>query len=299
MTGFSLLCFALGIVSCADVPRFDADRAFGDLIKQCDFGPRTPNSRAHEEAEDFLFSTLSSTTAFCRRQRFEYYDSLDNVTLRLTNIIASYNPKADRRILLCAHWDSRPRSENDPDTNKQNLPVLGANDGASGVAVLLELGRVFKNKAPPLGVDIVLFDGEDYGRNDRQAGWFLGSYYFARNLGSYRPRLAILLDMVGDSDLQIYREAISEKYAGQVNDYIWMIARETAAIAFVDSVNHTVADDHVPLLAHGVKAIDIIDFDYPCWHTQEDTPDKCSSQSLAVVGNVILAAVFDKRMRKF
>jgi Zn-dependent M28 family amino/carboxypeptidase len=265
---------------------------------QCDFGPRTPNSQAHEKAGDFLFTTLSSTTSFCRRQRFEYYDSLDNVTLKLTNIIASYNPKADRRILLCAHWDSRPRSENDPDTNKHNLPVLGANDGASGVAVLLELGRVFKNKAPPLGVDIVLFDGEDYGRNDRQAGWFLGSDYFARNLGSYRPRLAILLDMVGDSHLQIYREAFSEKYAGQVNDYIWMIAREAAAIAFIDSVNHTVADDHLSLLAHGVKAIDIIDFDYPYWHTQEDTPDKCSSQSLAVVGNVILAAVFDKRMRK-
>jgi len=286
-------------VYCSRVPRFDSRRAYDDILTQCSFGPRAPNSEAHDLAEDYLFSTLSATTELCRRQHFEYHDSLTGNTLQLTNIIASYNPNARRRIMLCAHWDSRPRSENDPDSGKRELPVPGANDGASGVAVLLEIGRILQRRTPSVGVDIVLFDGEDYGRNGEVAGWFLGSEHFAKNLGSYRPRLAILLDMIGDRDLQICREVISERNAGELNDYIWKIARESGSSAFIDSVNHTVYDDHVPLISRGIKAVDIIDFDYPYWHTQEDTPDKCSPHSLEIVGQVILSAIFDKRIEEF
>jgi len=176
---------------------------------------------------------------------------------------------------------------------------MGANDGASGVAVLLELGRLFKDNPPPLGVDIILFDGEDWGRNGEKAGWFLGSEHFAVNLGTYRPRAAILLDMVGDKDLRIYREAYSDLYAKELTDYVWNIAREAGSAAFVDSVKHAVSDDHIPLLTRRIQAIDIIDFDYPYWHTQEDTPDKCSPGSLGIVGEVVLRAVFDRRMLKF
>jgi glutaminyl-peptide cyclotransferase len=240
-----------------------------------------------------------ATTELCRKQKFVYFDSTTGQTLNLTNIIASYNPGSTRRILLCAHWDSRPRCDQDPDTTLARLPVLGANDGASGTAVLLEMGRLFKKSPPPIGVDIVLFDGEDYGLKDEEKGWFLGSTYFARNLNGYRPRLAILLDMIGDKDLKIYREAISQKYAGDLNDYIWGIAREIAAPAFVDSVKHVVSDDHVPLLSAGIKAADIIDFDYPWWHTHLDSPDKCSPQSLAEVGRVLVAAIYNKRIEKF
>ena len=217
----------------------------------------------------------------------------------MVNIIASYNTKSQQRILLCAHWDSRPRAEKDPDSTKRDLPIIGANDGASGTAVLLELGRIFKQYQPKIGIDIVLFDGEDYGISGRDDGWFLGSYYFAQNLGGYRPRAAILLDMVGDRELGIYREAYSQKYAGDLNDYIWQIAQEIASPVFIDSLKHAVADDHVPLLANGVKAIDLIDFDYTYWHTQEDTPDKCSAASLKAVADVILAAIFDDRITKF
>jgi hypothetical protein len=127
----------------------------------------------------------------------------------------------------------------------------------------------------------------------------MGSRHFAESLQGYRPRLAILVDMVGDSDLQIYKEAISQRYAGDLNDYIWNIARDIGIDAFIDSVKHAVNDDHVPLLYSGIKAVDIIDFDYPYWHTREDTPDKCSPESLAKVGKVIVAAVFNEEIRRF
>ncbi len=217
----------------------------------------------------------------------------------MTNVIASYNPKMKKRIMLCAHWDSRPRADQDPDSILAHQPIPGANDGASGVAILLEMGRLFSMQPPPVGVDIVLFDGEDYGLAGEEKGWFLGSTRFARNLGGYRPRMAILLDMVGDKDLQIYRESISQRYAGEINDYIWSVAKEIGSTAFIDSVKHSVSDDHIPLLSSGIKAIDIIDFDYPYWHTHEDTPDKCSPQSLEAVGRVLVAAIYNKRIEKF
>lgn len=201
--------------------------------------------------------------------------------------------------MLCAHWDSRPRAENDPDSVKGRLPIIGANDGASGVAVLLEIARCLKEKSPAIGVDIVLFDGEDWGISGREDGWFLGSKYFAANLGAYRPRLAILLDMVGDADLKIPREAISQQYAGHINDFIWKIARENNSTVFVDSVGKGILDDHVPLLSRGIRAINIIDFNYPYWHTQQDTPDKCAPASLAAVGNVLWAALQSKEIEKF
>jgi glutaminyl-peptide cyclotransferase len=296
-----LLAFLLLICACAakQPPPFDGARAYSDLIAQCEFGPRAPNTDAHNKAAEFLFESLNATADLCRRQPFTYYDTLTNTKLELVNIIASYNSQSQRRILLCAHWDSRPRADKEPDSLRRNEPISGANDGASGTAILLELGRIMKTRQPEIGVDLVLFDGEDYGLNGREDGWFLGSYYFARHLGGYRPRAAILLDMVGDKDLGIYREAYSEKYAGDINNYIWQIAKEMNVTAFVDSIKHAVSDDHVPLLSAGIKAIDLIDFDYPYWHTQSDTPDKCSPASLKAVGDVISAAIYDKRITKF
>ena len=201
--------------------------------------------------------------------------------------------------MLCAHWDSRPISDMDPDSSKRELPILGANDGASGVAVLLEMSRLLKDHRPPVGVDLVFFDGEDYGTDKWPGGWFLGSKYFADNLGGYRPRLALLIDMIGDKNLQIYREGISQEYAGDLNDYIWNTAADLGARDFIDEVRDTISDDHVPLLSKGIKSIDIIDFDYPYWHTQEDTPDKCSAESLGEVGRVLTAAIFDPRIEDF
>lgn len=298
---FYIIILILALFACGRKPSFNATRAFADLTTQCGFGSRVPNSDAHSKAEEFLFNSLKGTTDLCRRQPFTYFDSLSGQTLVLANIIASYNQSADRRIMLCAHWDSRPRSDFDPDSTKRSLPILGANDGASGVAILLELGRIFQKNPPPVGVDLVLFDGEDWGLNgsENEEGWFLGSKFFAQNLKGYRPRFAILLDMVGDSDLHIYREGISQKYSGEINDYVWEIAKEDHATAFVDSLKHTVSDDHVPLLSNGIKAIDIIDFDYPYWHTQADTPDKCSPQSLETLAKVLISAIYNKKIKTF
>lgn len=294
-----VLLFQFLLAACSKPPAFDGRRAFADLEKQCSFGPRVAGTDAHRLAGEYLLGSLKQTTDICRLQQFAVYDSVARTERRMFNIIASYYPKSDKRIMLCAHWDSRPYSDNDPDSTKRNIPINGANDGASGAALLLEVGRILKDKQPPVGVDIVLFDGEDYGTEGWPGGWFLGSKYFASTLQGYRPRAAILVDMIGYSDLSIYREAISDRFAGDLNDYIWKIASETGASSFMNSVKDTVSDDHIPLLSAGIKAIDIIDLDYPYWHTQEDTPDKCSPESLAEVGRVIVAAIFDKRITDF
>jgi Zn-dependent M28 family amino/carboxypeptidase len=286
-------------LSCSERPRFDSERAFGDLESICSFGPRIADTEPHLEAGKYIYKSLKETTDKCRIQRFSVYDSVFNVNRNMFNIIASYYPDSKKRIMLCAHWDSRPVSDKDTVAGNYYLPVLGANDGASGVAVLLEMARILKDHKPPVGVDIVLFDGEDYGSDEWSSGWFIGSTYFAAQMGGYRPRLALLIDMVGDKDLQIHREAISEAYAPDLNDYIWQVASELESTVFINSVKDTVSDDHVPLLSRGIKTIDIIDFDYPYWHTQQDTPDKCSAESLGEVGRVLVAAIFDERIEDF
>jgi glutaminyl-peptide cyclotransferase len=285
--------------SCDRRPVFDGQRAFSDLVTQCSFGPRVAGTEAHGKTAEFLLASLRETTDICRVQKFSVFDSLAGQKREMTNIIASYYPDQKKRTLICAHWDSRPYSDQDPDSSKHSLPVPGANDGASGTALLLEIGRLLKDFRPPVGVDIVLFDGEDYGTDDWLGGWLMGSRYFVMSNPQYRPRAAILVDMIGDSNLQIYREALSQKYAGDLNDYIWSIASEMGAGVFVDSVKYEVSDDHVSLLLKGIKAIDIIDFDYPYWHTQQDTPDKCSPESLEMVGRVLAAAIYDDRITNF
>jgi len=286
-------------ISCSGQPQFDADRAFMDLEKICSFGPRIADTESHLKAGEYIYNSMRETTDICRIQRFSTFDSVFNINRNMFNIIASYCPESEKRIMLCAHWDSRPFSDMESDSSKMHLPVLGANDGASGAAVLLEMGRILKKHKPSLGVDIVFFDGEDYGSDEWPSGWLLGSKHFVQQLGGYRPRLALLVDMIGDEDLRIYREVISEKYARDLNDYIWQIAEEQGSSVFIDSVKHAVSDDHISLLSGGIKSIDIIDFDYPYWHTQEDTPDKCSAESLGEVGRVLTAAIYDERINDF
>lgn len=276
------------------VPLFNADNAFSYLKSQCDFGPRNPNSEGHQKCLKYLFDKLTETTDICRMQSFVYYDSVRRDTLILTNIIASYNPKSQRRVMLCAHWDCRPWADHEADSSLHDKPILGANDGASGVAVLLELANIFKKESPPLGVDIAFFDGEDYGKESQTDGWLLGSKYFVQNIGGYRPLLVVLLDMIGDSSLQIYKEQYSATYAGRYVDIIWKIAEFEKATHFLPQIKHSVYDDHIPFLQAGIPAVDIIDIDYDYWHTLEDTPDKCSTASLAEVGRVLARLIYDK-----
>ncbi len=273
------------------IPEFNADSAFEYLKKQVSFGARVPNTKAHEDCKNFLVAEISKYADAVNLQEFTHFYLGKN--FKLTNIIASFNLNSGYRILLCAHWDSRPYADEEKEASKKIQPVPGANDGASGVAVLLEIARLFKENPPPVGVDIVFFDGEDLGVSGDLENFCIGSKYFAKNKSpNYIPQFGILLDMVGDKNLEIYKEENSVRYAPDVVNYVWSIARELGINEFKESVKYSVYDDHIPLNEAGIRTIDIIDFDYPYWHTTEDTPDKCSPESLKKVGTVVLNVIY-------
>lgn len=274
---------------------FDEKRAFQYLTEQCEFGPRNPGSAGHLKAKNYLLDKLSQRSNLVKTQNFVYHDSVNNLDLELTNIIASFYPENNKRVLLAAHWDTRPFADKETDSTLWNKPILGANDGASGVAVLLEIANIISQAEPKYGVDIVFFDGEDLGESEDSGahGWCLGSKYFAKNIGNYRPQFGILLDMIGDKDLEIYKEGHSAAYAPRVVDLVWSNAKKLNLDCFCDSVKHSLIDDHVSLLEIGIPCIDIIDFDYPYWHTLSDTPDKCSPESLEKIGKLLIEVLYN------
>jgi glutaminyl-peptide cyclotransferase len=277
-------------------PPFDGAKAFSYLIAQTDFGPRNPNSSGHKQCLYYLENELKQYTPFVSLQRFNHKGY--NEILSLANVFAQFNPAASRRVLLVAHWDTRPRAEEDADPALRNKPIIGANDGASGVAVLLELARMMKENPPPIGVDILLTDGEDYG-DSRQDGnndlYFLGAKHFAKVKDpSYLPQYGILLDMVGDRDLQLPLEQNSMHFAPHLMDIVWTAAEELYVTQFVRIPGEAISDDHLPLNNAGIPTIDIIDFQYPHWHTHQDTPDKCSPESLEAVGRVVASVIYTK-----
>lgn len=213
----------------------------------------------------------------------------------MTNIIASFGLEKEERILLCAHWDTRPWADQDQTPENREKPILGANDGASGVAILLETARNIQKSEPRYGIDIILFDGEDAGIPGQSESYALGSQYFAKNKDiRYRPSFGILLDMVGDKDLQIYQEENSLEYAPQIVELVWNRAQKLVLPAFIPTPGYEVNDDHLPLIRVGIPCIDIIDFDYDYWHTLEDTPDKCSPESLEQVGMLVLSLLYEE-----
>lgn len=281
------------------IPRFDGSKAYNYLIAQTNFGPRVANTQAHRNCLQYLENELRQYADAVTLQSFsqKWYDGK---TLNLTNIIASFNQDASRRILLCAHWDSRPWADLDPDPKNRDKPILGANDGASGVAVLLEIARHLKAQPPTVGIDIVLFDGEDYGKESDLSNFLLGSRYFARNLPpGFSPMFGILLDMVGDAELEIPKERSSLRFAPDVIEMVWEAARDAGSTVFIDDVGPEVYDDHLPLNQAGIKTINLIDFHYPdashrYWHTLEDTPDKCSPQSLEEVGKTLMQLIYHR-----
>jgi glutaminyl-peptide cyclotransferase len=270
-----------------DLAHFDEAAAWTFLQAQVDFGPRNPGSSGHEACRQYLLARLEEYLGQPVSQDFVV--QVDQDTLSLSNIIATYNPAGSPHVLLCAHWDTRPRAEHDPDPAKVNDPIPGANDGASGVAILLELAHVLSTTTIPYRVSIVLFDGEDYGITLED--YLLGSSYYAAHLPSNPPTRGILLDMVGDKDLDIYQEQYSLLYASSVVNAIWTKAAALKETAFVPQVGYAIYDDHLPLNQAGVPTADLIDFDYPYWHTTQDTPDKCSPSSLGAVGRVVLATL--------
>ncbi|MHB1000900.1 MAG: M28 family peptidase [Armatimonadota bacterium] len=288
-------CSSKSISVQPDIPvtSFDAKNAFTILVKQCEFGPRPVGTPAHDQTRLYLIEELKKYARSVEMQDFNY--TLAGKSQPLSNIIARFGSTSANSILLSAHWDTRPTADRETDLSKRQTPIIGANDGASGVAVLLELARMFHDNPPVVPVTIVLFDGEDYGPTGDDM--FIGSRYFASKLPKPTGyRYGILLDMIGDKDLGIYREGNSQISAKPVVDKIWNTARGLGySRYFINSVKFTIIDDHIPLIEAGLPCADVIDFDYRPWHTTADTIDKCSPESLKVVGDTISKLVYSER----
>lgn len=253
---------------------FDGQLAYAHVLAQDGMGPRTPGSAAHAEFIVYAQKEFEKQGWDVSLQKTE------RMGHAITNILTTRQERPP--VLLMAHYDSRFYADNDPDPANHALPVPGANDGASGVAVLLELARVLPPDAP---VGILLVDTEDQG-NIAGWDWILGSRAFAEAL-DYQPEAVILLDMIGDADLNIYKERNSDP---ELTEQLWAAAKSLGYEQFfIPEYKYTMLDDHIPFVEKGIRAVDLIDFDYPYWHTLQDTPDKVSAQSLQIVGEVVLA----------
>lgn len=288
-----------------EVPAFRADSAYKFVEKQLENGPRIPNTEAHKKTRDFIVDKLrqyaGNNYVFIQEFKSEAYGE----DLELYNIIAAFNPTATDRIMLSAHWDTRPRA--DEDANNPDVPIDGADDGGSGVGVLLELARVFSENMPPVGVDVVLFDGEDYGFKDDLDKYFIGSRYWAKNppVPGYKPRFGILLDMVGSKDAVFYKEKYSMSIAPGLVNEIWDIAHKKGfKELFPKETGGPILDDHyivyndaripmIDIIHHTVNKDGRVQFPKH-WHTHNDNLDIIGTNTLDAVGQVLLEFIFNR-----
>lgn len=269
---------------------FDQDKAWAHLVNQVNFGPRVPNTKAHDDCEAYI---LNETKKYCddaHEQKFTHRWSKTGQVLPMENIIGTQNwANASVRIVLATHWDSRPEADQDPNPANRNTPIPGANDGASGVAVMLELMRVLKQDAPTVGVMYFFTDGEDLGPGEDEM--YLGSVYFADRLNEIKPppTYGILLDMIGSKNVSIPMEYNSVQAAPQLMNAFYNHAQLIGLGGTFPKVQgDQIDDDHLPLIDRGLLTIDLIDFDYqPYWHSVDDTPAHCSADSLGKVGKMM------------
>lgn len=295
------------------IPTFSADSAYEFCAAQCAFGPRTMNSEAHDLCEQWIADKFQQYGMEVQKQKATL-KLFDGTPIKATNIIASYKPDQQTRILLCAHWDTRPWADNDPDSANWRKPVLGANDGASGVAVLIELARIIaQSDSLAVGVDFICFDAEDSGipqwsnHYDEGNSWALGSQYWAANLHKpgYKARYGVLLDMVGGQGAKFYKEGFSLDYASSIVDKVWSAAHRIGYGSFFPMANGGyITDDHVPVneTAH-IPTIDIVPYIPDCpsssfgptWHTVNDDMNHIARETLEAVGQTITTVVFEER----
>ena len=275
---------------------FDGNAALALTRQQCEFGPRVPGSQAHAQCAEWLMTTLRASCDTVILQTGTVQTATEG-PLAIKNIIGVINPEATQRLLLLAHWDTRPWADNDADPANHNKPVMGANDGASGVGVLLQLAQQLKADSTTLGVDILLVDAEDMGENDNEDSWGLGTQYWARHphVAGYKPLFGILLDMVGAADATFSREYYSNQYASGFVDLVW---NNAAGSHFINAQGGAVTDDHIFVNRAGIPCIDIIDMRTdgdtgfcPVWHTVHDTMDGIDPATLAQVGQTLLNVI--------
>jgi len=283
----SLLILVLGLYAASflnrkpDSASFDSSHAYADVQTQVAFGARIPGSQGHAQIREWMRTELESAGWMVEIQQTE------RMGHPIYNIIAKRNTEPPQ-IILGAHYDTRMIADNDPDTTKRNEPVAGANDGASGVAVLLELARSLPDNSVP--VWLVFFDAEDNGRIEGW-DWILGSRAFVEEI-PVQPQAVIIVDMIGDADLNIYLEQNSNI---AIRTEIWSTTEKLGyGKQFINQEKFSMEDDHTPFLEAGIPAVDLIDFDYPYWHTTQDTPDKVSAESLQAVGDTLLNWIMEQ-----
>ena len=283
------------------IPVFNGDAAFTHLVAQCDFGPRNPGSVGHQKALDYFLNVLTTLADTVSTQSFTEIMPRSKQKVEMHNVIAQFNPKAKKQIMISAHWDTRPWGDRSLSIMRKDQPILGANDGASGVAILLELAKVLHDNPQKIGVNLVLFDAEDFGSSGDSWSYCKGSQYFAKNLPITLPEYAINLDMVGDANLEIYIERISYKQNPSLVLDLWGLAEELKLSGFKKMAKHSIFDDHVPLYElAGIPAVDIIDFDYPdektnYHHTYNDIVENCSPESLRQVGTLMVHHIYNQQ----
>lgn len=319
----------LGIVSCGNskkaddteatekkitvkAPEFDADSAYAYVQAQADFGPRVPNTQAHRDCGEYLAKQLEKFGAKVYNQ-YADLKAWDGTILKARNIIGAYKPDNKKRVMLCAHWDSRPYADYDADEKNHRKPILGVNDGASGVGVLLEIARQIQKQSPELGIDIIFFDAEDYGTPIWHTGpyvahdWCLGSQYWGRtpHVQGYYARYGILLDMVGGKGNTFYYEPYSYRTARKHVKNIWKKAQESGyGNYFIQQEGAEVTDDHLYVneLAR-IPCVDIINYDPTCtqssfgpyWHTTNDTMENIDRNTLKAVGQTVMEVIYNEK----
>ena len=292
-------------------PQFDADSAYLFVKNQVDFGSRIPNSAAHIECGNYLVSKLQAFGAQVIEQKATL-TTYDGIALSARNIIGVYNPDKEKRILLFAHWDTRPFADQDKDKTKRTQPILGANDGASGVGVLLEIARQLNQLPVEMGIDIIFFDAEDWGqpsyeRNHVPGEWYcLGSQYWANNphTPNYRANFGILLDMVGAQNATFYKEGYSVEYASNITEKVWGLASRLGyGSYFINKKGGYITDDHVAVNQHHrAPSINIIQTsdDTPhgfgnYWHTHNDNIDIIDPATLKAVGQTVMEVIYTEK----
>lgn len=291
------------------VPDFNADSAYYFIQKQVEFGPRVPNTPEHRAAGDFLADQLAAYGGKVKSQRGEV-TAYDGTMLQMRNIMATFYPEKTRKVLLCAHWDTRPFADQDDENQKE--PIAGANDGGSGVGVILEIARLLQENEPELGVEIILFDAEDYGRPSFEPvgsyegnTYCLGSQYWAERMSpsKYFADFGILLDMVGAKDAVFKQEEYSRKYAPAVVKKVWGTAHRIGHDRYF-SKSHTgpVVDDHIYVNQAGIPCVNIIQFDSHAtnafgdfWHTHQDDMGIIDKNTLKAVGETVMTVIFEAR----
>lgn len=293
-------------------PTFNADSAYAFCAKQCSFGPRLMNTEAHDKCGEWIMKQFAGYGMKVETQDAEL-KAWDGTMLRSRNIWARFRPEQTTRVLLCAHWDCRPWADNDPDSTNWRKPVMGANDGASGVAVMLELARVISSDSTlNIGVDFVCFDAEDYGvpqwssAPDSQDSWALGAQYWAEHQPQgYEARYGVLLDMVGGEGARFYQESVSKQYASEIVNKVWRTASQIGyGSYFPMPEGGMITDDHVPVNEKaGIACIDIIPFYPDCqqssfgptWHTINDTMEHIDRATLKAVGQTMVQILYSEK----